>query len=323
MSRIQVHFQTYQNLDGSKTHLVQRVGSGSIIKRFDRTPTPKAPTDVVCPHFLELKWAYGCPYKCAWCYLQGTLRLLSTKTKPVIKDYPKIKKHLLTFFKATNNGTGYPKELLNTGELADSLMWENNGNPFSEFIVNLFETQTKHKILFLSKSTSVKNILRLDSDRIIPSFTLNSPMVSRRWEIGAPRPKDRIQAAKSLEEVGYQVRVRIDPIVPIPQWQDEYRKLIDSLFSSFQPERITLGSLRGLQSTINNSRDKTWVSFLNEGSNWGRKVSFALRKQMYLELSRYISEVYGYTRFALCKETKTMWNQLDLNYKNIICNCIS
>jgi len=301
---------------------VQRVGSGSIIKRFDKTPLPQRSTDVVCPHFLELKWAYGCPYKCAWCYLQGTLRLLPTKTKPVIKDYPKIKKHLLTFFEATNSGSGYPQELLNTGELSDSLMWENNGNPFSEFIVNIFETQTKHKILFLSKSSYIKNLLKLDSERIVPSFTLNSPMVSRKWEKGAPPLEYRIQAAKSLEEIGYKVRVRIDPIVPIPQWQDEYRTLIDQIFESFQPERITLGSLRGLQSTINNSRDKTWVNFLTEGSNWGRKVSNSMRKQMYEDLSQYISEVHSYNQIALCKETKSMWNQLDMDYKKIGCNCI-
>jgi len=38
--------------------LVKQVADGSIIKRFDKTPYPVKPTDVVCPHFLELKWAY-------------------------------------------------------------------------------------------------------------------------------------------------------------------------------------------------------------------------------------------------------------------------
>ena len=64
----------YPLLDGSRQNLVKRVGDGSIITRFERTPLPARPTDVVCPHFLELKWATGCPFDCAWCYLKGTLR---------------------------------------------------------------------------------------------------------------------------------------------------------------------------------------------------------------------------------------------------------
>jgi len=71
---LKVHFKEYKQLDGSSKMLVSRVGDGSIITRFDKTPLPGSRGDVVCPHFLELKWATGCPYSCAWCYLQGTFR---------------------------------------------------------------------------------------------------------------------------------------------------------------------------------------------------------------------------------------------------------
>lgn len=91
---MKVHFKTYTILDGSKRTLVSHVGDGSIIKRFDKTPVPKQPQDVVCPHFLELKWAYGCPFHCAWCYLQGTLRMLPGKTKPRFKEYSRILEHI-------------------------------------------------------------------------------------------------------------------------------------------------------------------------------------------------------------------------------------
>lgn len=54
---LSVKYKEYKNLKGKNTQLVQQVGDGSIIKRFDRTPQPSQPQDVVCPHFLELKWA--------------------------------------------------------------------------------------------------------------------------------------------------------------------------------------------------------------------------------------------------------------------------
>ncbi|KAF5430505.1 spore photoproduct lyase [Candidatus Methanomarinus sp.] len=108
---VKVKYNDYELLNGTKKRLVQQVGDGSIIKRFDLTPIPQELTDVVCPHFLELKWSYGCPYNCAWCYLQGTLRMLPTKKRPVIKDYKKVKQHLEAFFKETTNN-GYSREIL-------------------------------------------------------------------------------------------------------------------------------------------------------------------------------------------------------------------
>ncbi len=53
MSGPRVHYKVYRQLDGSQQRLVQRVGSVPIIKRFDRTPLPIAPTDVVCPHLEQ------------------------------------------------------------------------------------------------------------------------------------------------------------------------------------------------------------------------------------------------------------------------------
>jgi len=313
-----VKYAEYVQLDGTKRNQVQRVGDGSIIKRFDKTSVPKSQTDVVCPHFLELKWAYGCPFDCAWCFLKGTLRMLDTKTKPVVKEYCKIQKHMQSLFE--NDGNSW--ELLNAGELADSLMTENTKEPFSKFIVPLFEQQGRHKVLLLTKSTCTKNLEKMKShNQTIISFSLNAPVVSKKWEI-APPVKKRIRAAKTLSKGGYNVRVRIDPIVPIKGWEREYFGLVDSIFENFIPERITFGSLRGLQSTINNASDKSWVAFLTEKSNWGKKIDFDLRHRLYSVIIDYLKDEYNFTKVALCKETMGMWDKLDMDYTKIQCNCL-
>lgn len=315
---ITVISQVYPLLNGKRKKLVKQVGDGSIIRRFDKTDKPKKSTDVVCPHFLELKWAYGCPYNCSWCYLKGTLRFLPGKTKPVVKNYEKIKRHLEAFFDATKQ-----EEILNTGELADSLMWENNGNPFSKFIIPLFENEDKHKVLFLTKSNNIKNLLRLEHNGCsVISFTVNAYPVSRKWEKGAPHTMKRIAAAKKLDERGYKVRLRIDPMVPIKNWKKYYIQLIDRIFSSFEPERITISSLRGLQTTINNVLDKSWTKYLSEKSNWGKKIDFKTRHEMYKTIIDYLKENYNYKSVGLCKETIEMWNRLNMNYREIRCNCI-
>jgi len=316
---ISIFTKEYGLLDGCKKRLVQQVADGSIIKRFEKTPLPTKSTDVICPHFLELKWAYGCPFNCAWCYLKGTFRFQETKTKPVFKDREKVKLHTDAFLMT------HPREVLNTGEIADSLMNENGNNSFSKFIISLFEKQDRHKVLFLTKSDKVKYLLEMEKhDHAIMSFSLNTSENAERWEIGAPPVAKRIEAAKAVYEAGYETRIRIDPMIPFPEskWEENYKELIDQIFSKFTPERITIGSLRGLQSTINGATDVSWVKYLSEWSNWGRKIESNFRYTMYSTIINYLKDEHNYKNVALCKETKGMWEALGMNYRKIKCNCV-
>lgn len=314
---VNVKIKRFLTLDGRIEERVSQVGDGSIIKMFDKTPYPVKPEDVVCPHFLELKWANGCYFDCAWCYLNGTFRYFERGKKPYFKDREKIKQHLMAFFEKSNGR----REILNTGELSDSFLSENTKQPFSKFIIPIFEGQNKHKVLFLTKSTEIGNLLEIRNHKqTIISFSLNAEDVAKRWE-KAPWPADRIEAARKVSEAGYEVRIRIDPLVPITNWQNQYIDLIDKIFCNFIPERITLGSLRGLQSTINNCKDKSWAEYLTESSNWGKKIEFSLRYKMYLTIIEYLKQKYDYGRIAFCKETMSMWDSLGMNYKEMKCNC--
>ncbi|MHC4544383.1 MAG: three-Cys-motif partner protein TcmP [Planctomycetota bacterium] len=317
VSKIKIHYKEYQELTGRREILVERVNDGSIITRFDKTPLPKSKTDVVCPHFLELKWAYGCPYNCAWCYLKGTFRFHPKGKLPVVKPYEKIERHTKKFLEEVKT-----PEILNAGEIADSLMHEDDNFPFSKFIIPFFEKQNRHKVLFLTKSSNVNNLLEIQPHKqIIISFSLNALPVAKRWE-KAPSVLKRIEAAKKVSDAGYEVRIRIDPMVPIENWQKHYVQLLDILFDNITPERITLGSLRGLQSTINGCSDKSWVKYLRESSNWGKKIDFNSRHDMYQTIIEQLKSKYHFKNAALCKETVEMWNALKIDYKKISCNCI-
>ncbi|MBT9132726.1 MAG: Spore photoproduct lyase [Syntrophomonadaceae bacterium] len=316
--KARIYYKEYQQLDGKKEMLVEKVSNGSIIQRFDKTPLPQEPTDVVCPHFLELKWAYGCPFDCSWCYLKGTFRFRpDVLGKPVIKDYQKIELHTRTFLEEVST-----PEILNTGEIADSLMFESGDLPFSKFIIPMFASQKVHKVLFLTKSSDVGNLLSIEArDQVIISFSLNAIPVAEEWE-KAPHIMKRIQAAKQVYEAGYEVRLRIDPMVPIDGWQEHYLHLIDIIFENLVPERITFGSLRGLQSTINGCTDRTWVKYLKESSNWGKKIYFRSRYNMYSAMISRLKERYDFRKVALCKETVQMWDSLRMDYRKIKCNCL-
>jgi len=312
-----VIYKDYKLLNGRTEKLVERVNDGSIIVRFNKTPIPKRLDDVVCPHFLELKWAYGCPWDCSWCYLRGTFRFHPNGKEPVIKDYDKIELHTRAFLEEVKI-----PEILNTGEIADSLMFENGDRPFSKFIIPIFESQNRHKALFLTKSANIKNLLEIEPhNQAVMSFSLNAIPVAEKWE-KAPKVTKRLEAAQLLQKAGYDVRIRIDPMVPVDDWEKHYFHLVDLIFDKLTPERVTLGSLRGLQSTINGSIDKSWVKYLTENSNWGKKIDFTTRLKMYLSIIAYLKKKYRYDKIALCKETKAMWQKLEMDYKTIKCNCI-
>jgi spore photoproduct lyase len=317
LERIKIHYSEYEQVDGRRGILVERVNDGSIITRFDKTPLPKAGKSVVCPHFIELKWAYGCPYDCAWCYLKGTFRFQPKGKLPVVKPYDKIELHTKKFLEEVKT-----PEILNAGEIADSLMHEDDKFPFSKFIIPFFEKQNRHKVLFLTKSSNVNNLLEIrPHNQVIISFSLNALPVAKIWE-KAPSVLKRIEAAKKVSDAGYEVRIRIDPMVPVVNWQDHYLKLLDILFDNITPERITLGSLRGLQSTINGCSDKSWVKYLGESSNWGKKIDFKTRLDMYQTIIEQLKSKFNFKSVALCKETVEMWKALEIDYKRIRCNCI-
>lgn len=169
----------------------------------------------------------------------------------------------------------------------------------------------------------MNDILKSEAQKqVIVSFSLNSFKVTKKWEIEAPSPKKRIQAAKRLSEDGYQARLRIDPIVPIENWEEEYLELVDDIFSNLVPERITLGSLRGLQSTINNCKDKSWTRYLDERTNWGLKIPFEKRYEIYKTMIKFLKKKYDYSNIGLCKETLEIWEKLGMDYRKNKCNCI-
>ncbi|MBC7113958.1 MAG: hypothetical protein H5T34_08115 [Candidatus Methanomethyliales bacterium] len=313
-------YRYYITLKGESKRLISKIADGKIIKRFDKTGVARSGEDIVCPHFLELKWAYGCPLQCAYCYLQGTLRFQPNKKSPKGRRIDEVQEAIKRFINEAKE-----PEILNSGELADSLMFEGGKYSLSKNIIPLFRG-TPHKVLLVTKLDKIEGLLGMDEDlkkNVIASFSINSEPVASRWEVGVPSPLRRIEAAHRLHEAGFEVRIRLDPIVPYPEskWLKCYYSILDRIFEKFTPERITLGSLRGLTSTINNSRDRSWTVYLKERSKWGKRIPFEQRFDIFADIIDYLRERWNYENVALCKEPVMMWEALGMDWKSCRCNC--
>src|SRR5712692_5496785 len=104
-----------------------------LVKLFHKTPD-----DIVCGRFWELRWAFGCPLDCNYCYLRGTMK---GRMRP---SFVKTE-HVLAALDEAFNGIRTPS-LFNSGELSDSLM----NPPLMAKIADRFEEQRTHKLVTLS-----------------------------------------------------------------------------------------------------------------------------------------------------------------------------
>jgi spore photoproduct lyase len=282
----------------------------------------KTPESIVCPHFWELRWAYGCPYDCAYCYLRGTFR---GNKEP---RYVNLDEVLLTLDYAFKDETLEPS-IFNSGELADSLM-----NPkIMEKIVDKFEEQNKHKLLLLTKGihdlSKIDFLIRKPRKQTILSLSLNAHEVWNLWEHLTPSPEKRVEIAKIAMEAGYEVRIRIDPIFPIANLESHYENLVHAIFSELPsyPDRITLGTPRGLAKTLIFATDRSWekIAFTDKPdyTGWGKKAPESTRKEIYQFFYDKLSSLgFDKSRIAICKETRSMWNELGMEPKDCRCNCI-
>lgn len=279
-------------------------------------PFDKTPPDIGCGRFWELRWAYGCPLNCSYCFLRGTTR---GRMNP---QYIRIE-HVLEALDEAFHKISTPS-IFNAGELSDALM-----NPQIMLqIVDKFEEQNKHKIYLLTKF-GVRNIrFLLDEPRkqVICGWSINAPVVASKWEKSAASPSERIEAAKLVCVAGYDTRVRIDPIFPVKDWFLHYGNLVDKILESFTPERIVLGTPRGLWKTIKYAKeagvDMSWTWCFKDDTSWGKKLAFEERKEIYQFLYDKL-DLSGYplSKVSICKETAEMWKALGLQYHPKVCSC--
>ncbi len=270
-----------------------RERKSNFVKLFDKTPDT-----VFCPHFYELILSNGCPYNCSYCYLRLTFR---GKTDPVLfnNDWAKVQAEL----------DKIDEGVFSTGELADSLAII---PPLLEEALDYFEQQEDKYILLLTKSANIdilKN--RKPSKQIIVSFSVNSIPAAKAYEKGAPDPMKRLSAAKELKELGWRIRIRLDPII-LESGLEHYEEICKAI-AELSPEVVTIGTLRQFPGLHNFAKEAP-----REGLKKAPDGRMRYPTQKRIEVYKQIADWLGFQP-ALCKESTRMWDELGWQFTN--CNC--
>jgi spore photoproduct lyase len=295
-----------------------RERSGNFIRKFDKTPP-----GIFCPHFWVIALGQGCPHGCDYCYLYGTYRNLIDFQRPTVyTNQDDMRKEVEKFLSAEE------PRVLNTGELSDSLVLE----PYTgvmRWLVPMFGRQDAHLLLLLTKSDSVNPILGLEHNgRTRVSFSINALQVAKLFEGSAPSPLRRIQAARLAQNSGYRIGIRIDPMLPVEEWQREYVELLD-LIEAFhvKPEVFTLGTLRYFAAV--KAFSKVWgrnrsvweFESRRDGSDGRYRLLAEVRKEMYLTMLDEIRKRWPGVPVGICKETAELRKAIGFSAKDNRCNC--
>jgi spore photoproduct lyase len=289
---------------------------------------------IVCPAYDQLKYASnGCFYQCDWCYLKITHRA----NQPYITVYADYDRIIRKLEKRISDSTG--PIMFSSGDLADSLALEHLTGAARKFIPWFGKTD-KGYLFMLTKSDNVDEILDLNHNgHTIIAWSINNDRVSRKFEIGAPPFLRRLIAAKKVQRVGYPVRLRLDPIVPINGWQKDYAQTVKNIFDIIQPDRITLGTLRfepefyklrknifaegsDLPKILEEMRPMFETKRMSNGKESVGKYSYTEEKRLEI-YSLIIGEIRKYSDcpIALCKESARVWDGLGLDRSKCSCVC--
>lgn len=277
-----------------------------------------------CPNYWQFS-PYGfCPYDCQYCYLAGTP---GVKYSPMVKVFVNLQ-DILAQIERVASGFTQPTSFY-LGKLQDGLALDSLTG-YSRVMVPFFAWQLHARLILLTKSADIDNLLGLDHGRhAILSWSLNPPEISAAFERNVSSPAERVTAMQRCAQADYIVRAVIMPIIPVPGWQEIYTRFLESLLPVVPLQRITLGQICSYRGALTLMETK-----LGKGNPISQRLDrrrsadgrvrfpFALRVQVYRYLIDCIRRIRPRLDIGLCLEEHRVFEALNLRDAVGRCNCV-
>ncbi len=269
---------------------------------------PCSPEAVSCGYY-NMNLHKGCPFSCTYCILQSYL----DSKDPVF--YTNISQAREELRKA---GKNLKNIRISTGELSDSLAYENESN-YSEIIIKIMHEFPEIVFEFKTKSANVENLLSIKPlKNIVVSWSLNPEEIIKIEEHNTASLPERLDAMAKVQEAGYKVGIHFDPIIITDNWKKEYRELVENISNIVVPGNIawwSLGALRfpeELKEHIFKYKDsKLFTGELIKGYDSKYRYFKPLRKELFLFVRDEIyKKISPSPPLYLCMEDNEMWNDI-------------
>lgn len=291
----------------SKNNIFITEAKGDIFK-----PCPGTDESHICCQYWVINQVWNCPLNCTYCILQYYL-----KSPMIITyiNYEKIKAEI------TEKLNSEPNRFfrIGTGELGDSLVYDNLNRSAEEFI-KYFVNKNNAIFELKTKSDNVDHLLNIKHNgKVVISWSLNPPEVIMKEEPLSAKLNKRLAGVKKVQDAGYKLGFHFDPIIYYDNWKEGYSYLIKELFKVAKPENITwisMGSLRYPPETkdkIIEKFPKTKIVYSemfrgkDNKSRYFKPLRIEMYKYIYSLLCKYGSkDLFVY----FCMEDKDVWQQV-------------
>ena len=182
----------------------------------------------------------NCVYDCRYCFLQGMYRSANYLVFVNFEDF-------VQDIGATVEAAGDSEVWFYSGYDCDSLAFEPITG-FAEFFIPKF-FQWPNAILELrTKSTQIRALLQMQPlDNVVIAFSLNSDAIASNIEERAPSIEKRLDAMYKLQQAGWKVAARLDPLIWYAEFEQGYENLIQRMAEQLDCEAlhsVSLGSFR-------------------------------------------------------------------------------
>ena len=235
----------------------------------------------------------NCPFDCRYCFLQG---MFTSANYVLFVNY----EDFVTEIEQVCAEHSEPVHLF-SGYDCDSLALEPLSNFAAHFVAAL-ATIDNAVLELRTKSTQIRSLLTDTPDPgVIVAMSLAPEIVAVNLEHGAPPLSERLRALRRVQDHGFRIGLRFDPIIPISDASSVYRSFFAQVFAEINSDTVhsvTLGGFRlpkafakrmvrlyPAEALFAGPRDEIDGTLIFRGDNDGDTVAIAQT-----ELTRYVSE---------------------------------
>ena len=182
----------------------------------------------------------NCVYDCRYCFLQG---MYSSAHYVVFVNYEDFADEIVQH--ATKHKSQSPWFF--SGYDCDSLAFE-PVTEFMAFCLNVFELIPWAYLEIRTKSTQVQLLLdQQPLDNVVVAFSFTPDDFSKRFEHGVPNVDKRLNVMQRLQQQGWQLGLRFDPMLTYRGYEKSYQRLFENIFSKISADSIHSVSMGGFR----------------------------------------------------------------------------
>lgn len=235
----------------------------------------------------------NCLYDCRYCFLQGMYRSAHYVVFVNYEDFL----DEITQISAQKTEPAW----FFSGYDCDSLAME-PVTGFMDYALEKFSALNNAHLEIRTKSTQIRTLLNRDAfDQCVVAYSFTPPKIADALEHKVPTFEKRINAAAKLQKLGWNIGLRLDPLIYTESFETDYSSMLKTLFEKLDARQIhsvSYGPFRLPRDFFKKMvklypREKLFAGPLTEN---GKMVSYEKdledRCQNYLhnELLKYISQ---------------------------------